>query len=178
MNHNLEISYNQFINNIMYDNDIINKMGDSFYVPDYSCGIISQKSFLKILNRFGSFDKLINLFNIEEYASTHQIIFGFILYLSNILICDVSSKNVNLFYQTGGNVSMCNFGSELYKWKEYPYNNEKLNMPVFTPIEFFYPYNQDDTICHLKKYFIDYEKFIEQYNMLNLEMKNLVTNLP
>jgi hypothetical protein len=29
-------------------------------------------------------------------------------------------------------------------------------------IEFFYPYNQDDTICHLKKYFIDYEKFIEQ----------------
>lgn len=158
MKDHLGIHYNQFINNniyiYIYDNDIINKMNDSFYVPDYSCGIISKKSFLKIIDRFGSFDKLINLFNINDYGSLHQIIFGFVLYLSNISICDISSKNVNLFYSTGSNVNMCNFPHiSLWDWKSYLYNNEKFDIPIFVPIQFFYPYEQYDNINELKNIF-------------------------
>ena len=72
---------------------------------------------------------------------------------------------------------MCNYGSDLQKWKEYSYN-KKLEIPVFVPLEFLYPFNHDDTIYHLKKYCIDYDKFIERYSMLFLEMKNVVTTLP
>jgi hypothetical protein len=68
---------------------------------------------------------------------------------------------------------MCNFDfdTNLNEWEK------TLNIPIFSPIEFFYPYNQEDNIFHLKKYFIHYEIFIEQYNYLNLEMKKLITNL-
>jgi len=168
-----------FINK-MHDYQIIENYKNNFFiVPDFSCGIISKYSIQKILNKFNTFETINDIFNIKlQSLWIYQVIFGYILFLSGIEINDISEKNVNLFYHTGGNVTMCNFCLKLCEWKEYLYNNEKLNMPVFTPIEFFYPYNQDDTICHLKKYFIDYEKFIEQYNMLNLEMKNLVTNLP
>jgi len=168
----------QFIE-ICRSNNILTQLDTFFYEPSAPFGIISKLSVEKIMNKFNNFETINNIFNINFSGMyMHQLLFAYILFLSGIEINDISENNVNLFYHTGGNVTMCNFGSELYKWKEYPYNNEKMNIPVFCPIEFFYPYNHDDTICHLKKYFIDYEKFIEQYNMLNLEMKNLVTNLP
>jgi hypothetical protein len=153
---------------------------DNFIVPDHACGIISKNSVQKIIKKFISFENIITIFNVNfKYIWMHQILFGYILFLSGIDVCDISTKNVNLFYiTTHENVSMCNFDINLHEWKNYSYNDEKMNLPIFCPIEFFYPHNQADTINHLKKYFIDYEKFIEQYNMLNAEMKMLITNLP
>ena len=168
---------NQFIEKIKTYN-IYDKYTDDFTVPDNSLGIISKKSVEKILKTFTSFDIINDIFDIKFGGIwIHQILFGYILYVSGIDICDISNKNINLFYHTGGNVTMCNYGSDLQKWKEYSYN-KKLEIPVFVPLEFLYQFNHDDTILyHLKKYFIDYDKFIERYTMLFLEMKNLVTTL-
>lgn len=172
----------QFIRNILKNIDITTFdkfISDSFIVPDHACGIISKSSVKKLLNKFNNFENIINIFNIEfKNIWMHQILFGYILFLSGVKISDISEKNVNLFYHTGGNVTMCNFDINLNEWKNYKYNNEKMNIPIFCPIEFFYPYNQEDNILHLKKYFINYEIFIKQYNYLNSELKLLITNLP
>jgi hypothetical protein len=180
--HESQAIQTQFIENIMKLVESItmnNLTNDCFIVPDHACGVISKTSVEKLIKKFNSFDNIINIFNINfKNLWMHQILFGYLLFLSGIKISDISEKNVNLFYNTGGNVTMCNFDINLNDWKNYSYNNEKMDIPIFCPIEFFYPHNQEDNIDHLKKYFINYEKFIEQYNMLNLEIKNLVTNLP
>lgn len=170
----------QFIENIMKVVTIDNLINDSFIVPDHACGVISKTSVEKMLVRFNSFENIISIFNINFINLwLHQVLFGYILFLSGIDVCDISTKNVNLFYSTGqGNVLMCNFDINISEWKKYLYNDEKMDLPIFCPVEFFYPYNQEDNIDHLKKYFINYNKFITQYNILNSEMKNLVTNLP
>ena len=178
-----EIIQLQFIENIIKNVNSVtmnNFMNDYFIVPDHACGIISKTSIEKILNRFISFENIINIFNIKfKKIWIHQILFGYILFLSGVNVSDISDKNINLFYETTiADVFMCNFDINLNEWKDYPYNNQKMDIPIFCPLEFFYPYNKEESINHLKKYFVNYEKFIEQYNILNLEMKNLVTNLP
>ena len=175
--------HDQFVNkialNTKYNSIMSNFKNDMFFVPDNTFGGMSKKSYEKILNTFDNFDNIISIFDVKfRNIWIHQILFGYMLFLSGVKVCDISDKNVNLFYHTGSTVTMCNYGSDLQKWKEYPYNNEKLKIPVFCPIEFFYPYNHEDTIQHLKKYFIDYEEFINQFNKLNTHMKELVTTLP
>jgi len=167
----------QFIKKM--DSRVLTKDFDSKYftVPDNTFGIISKKSVEKILN-IAHFDVINDMFNVKfKNIWIHQVLFGYILLLGGVNVYDISDKNVNLFYHTGGNVTMCNYGSDLQKWKEHPYNNEKLEIPVFIPTEFLHPHDQTDTITHLKKYFVDYEKFMEQYNKLNFEMKILIDTL-
>jgi hypothetical protein len=156
--------------NIMYSNNL--DINSSFYTPDFSLGIISRQSVDKIQNRFGGC--LTELLSINyKQLFMHQIFFGYILFTSGIEIHDLSEKNVNLFYHTGGNVTLCNFDSDIQKWKEYPYNGEKMNIPVFAPIEFFHPFKHDESMPHIKKYLIDYELFVNQFNLLNNEMIRL-----
>jgi len=139
-----------------------------FTVPDNSFGIISKNSIYKILTRFNGFDTINNIFDTKFNGIwIHQVLFGWIFYESGIEIHDISDKNVNLFYHTGKNVTMCNFDGDLHKWKELKYNNESFDIPVFVPIELFYPFEQSDLIFHLRKYFKDYDKFIRKFNELN-----------
>jgi hypothetical protein len=140
----------------------------SFTVPDNSVGIISKQSIAKVLNRFGNFDNINNIFNFQFHNIwVHQVLFGWIFYESGIEIHDISEKNVNLFYHTCKEVTMCNFDGDMHKWKERPYNNEKFDIPVFVPIEIFHPFDQTDLFLHLNKYFLDYEYFIRKFHFLN-----------
>lgn len=151
-----------------------------FTVPDNSFGIISRDSVIKILDRFKSFDVINNIFNTKFSGIwIHQVLFGWIFHESGIEVHDIAEKNVNLFYHTGKEVTMCNFDGDLHKWKERPYNSERFDIPVFVPIEIFHPFDQSDLFLHLQKYFIDYENFIAKYRVLNEVLLNeaLVTNL-
>lgn len=153
----------------------ITDFNSEFHEPSMSTGVISKSSVQKILNRF-TFEQINNIFNVNFGCMyLFQLLFGYILFSSGIGLNDISEKNVNLFYHTGGEVTMCNFGTNLHKWNEQL--NIKLNIPVFCPIEFFYPYNHTENINVLKNFLIDYEKFIDQYNMLNYEVKILTDKM-
>jgi hypothetical protein len=164
---------NKFIEKLNSYDITKNLKNINFKIPDISTGIISKKSINKILNVF-NYDIIEDIFNIKfKSIWIHQILFGYILLLSGINIYDISNKNVNLFYHTGGEIAMFNFNLEMEKWKEISYN-EKLDIPIFIPIEFLYPNNYSDMITNnLQPYFINFETFTERYNMLNKEMKNL-----
>ena len=154
-----------------YDLDI----NSSFITPDMSIGILSKQNVERIVNRFGSMDVLNDLLSIKyRCLFIYQVFFGYILFASGIEVHDLADKNVNLFYHTGGNVTMCNFDIDLQKWKEHPYNGEKMDIPVFVPIELFHPNNSDETILHLTKYLKDPDLFMRQYTVLNDEMKRIV----
>lgn len=156
--------------NIMSKNNL--EMHSSFITPDFSLGIISQQSTEKIFKRFACKKTLTDLLSIKyKNLWIHQIFFGYILFASGIEIHDLADKNINLFYHTGGNVSMCNFDININTWKEHPYNGEKMDIPVFVPIEFFHPHNKySQQMPFLEQYLYDYELFTKQFNFLNNEM--------
>lgn len=144
------------------------KLDSQFTVPDNSFGIVSKQSIAKILNRFDGFDNINDIFNFKFHNIwIHQVLFGWIFHESGVEVHDISEKNVNMFYHTGKEVTMCNFDGDLHKWKERPYNNEKFDIPVFVPIEIFHPFDQTDLFLHLKKYFKDYDNFISKFLILN-----------
>lgn len=164
---------NDFINLNSYNDEIINKMNDAFIVPDHSCGIISNKTFKKVLCTFGSLDNLIKLFNFKcDSIWIYQVIFGYIFYLSNINIEDLTSHNLPLFYSTGECVNMC-YEDRIISIKKLNKNiNYCLDNPVFIPREIFYPYYQDYNINNLKQYINNFDNFLNQYNKINLHIKS------
>lgn len=122
-----------------YDN-IFDKLGSKTIdcmIPDFSLGIISQHSINKLFLKFGSIDNIIDIFNINVALSKmwhYQILFGFILNISEILIYDFSHKYYNIFYESSiKNIKILN-------------NDKKnLNLPIFIPIDIFfinYPLNE------------------------------------
>jgi hypothetical protein len=164
----------EFINLNSYNTEIINKMNDYFFVPDHSCGIISNKTFKKIFDKFSSLDNLIKLFNfnIRDRIWVHQIIFGYLLYLCDITIEDLSSDNLPLFYTTGGCVKIC-YKDNIISVENLNEISYYLDNPIFVPREFFYPYYQDYNITNLKKYIKKFEEFEKQYNKINLQLYRL-----
>jgi len=180
LNQHLHNCRDEFINSNSYNKQIINKMNEPFFVPDHSCGIISNKTFRKVLNTFGSLDNLLKLFRFnceKSHIWIHQVVFGYMFYLSCIHIEDLCSKNLPLFYTTGGCVKICYDNSTISIENLNENINYHLDIPIFAPFEFFYPYYQDYNINNLKKYIKDFDKFLNQYNKLNSEMKLLSTNL-
>lgn len=72
-------------------------------IPDFSIGIPSNKCVNKIILKFESIDKCIDIFdNRTNYNLIwhHQVLFGFILYESNILLYDLENKYLCLFYDS------------------------------------------------------------------------------
>lgn len=166
----------EFINRMKKYNYNIDNM---FRVPDFSLGIISKSSYQKIINTFKSIDNINYILNIKfRNYWLYQIFFGYILNLSNITVNTLQDKNLNLFYGTNNNkVVMCNFDIDIKDWDKYPYNNTKFDIPIFAPLEFFYPYNQRDIINKLLIYLKEPTKFIERYNFLNEEHKLICENI-
>ena len=117
-------------------------------------------------------------FNCEKsHIWIHQIIFGYMFYLSDVNIEDLCSKNLPLFYATGACVKICYDNSTISIENLNRNIDYHLDVPVFAPLEFFYPYYQDYNINNLKIYIKDFDKFLNQYNKLNSEIKLLSTNL-
>lgn len=168
----------KYTENITTCNNMISKMNsfmenykntknfyNSYRVPDISTGILSKKTISKILNKFISFDNISNLFNINfKCIGLYQILFGYILGLSDVNIYDTASKYMNLFYVSEWNtVHFCNVD----EWRTNYYTAEKLKNPLFIPMELLYPYEQKEIIKNLNKYLIDPTDFIHKYNNYN-----------
>lgn len=136
-----------------------------FYIPDFSIGSISKTTVEKIVSII-SIDIIMDLFKPKFFQLwIHQIIFGYILFLASINIDDVSDKNINLFYHTGKEVTMYNYPKDPFNWVDH--FKKPLDIPIFCPIEFFYPYNQNINMFNLKKFCKNYHVFKERYYELN-----------
>jgi hypothetical protein len=151
-----------YLDKILCRDEFIEGVNDKFIIPDHSCGIISRKTFENIINKY-SLDAILRMFNFSTDVSTiwlHQIIFGYLLYNSNIIIDDLTD-NLALFYVTGDDVRIC------YNNTCCNIKNLKINKlfapPVLTPHEFFNEININD----YKEYMENYEYFVEQYKKIN-----------
>ena len=147
-------------------------------VPDFSLGILSKKEVSKIYEVFGSIEKIINFFNIEfKSIWVHQILFGYLLSICQINPIDMKDSYLNIFYETcNGDIYVCNFNDSIADWRTKIYNNEKFFLPIFIPIDIFYPnetrYKPDIEL--MKKYVLEIEEFINVYNELNEKKKNIL----
>lgn len=155
---------NEFIS-ILNKYDITKNFKEhEFYIPDYSIGIISKITVKKILSII-PIDTIMDLFKPRfRQLWIHQVIFGYILFLASINVDDTSDKNINLFYHTGREVTMCNY-PDPFNWRDQ--YKEPFDIPIFCPIEFFYPYNQNNNMFILKKFSKNYDLFKERYYFLN-----------
>jgi hypothetical protein len=147
-----------------------------FCVPDFSIGIISKELVCKIINTFGNIENIINLFDVKfTQLWIYQVLFGYILFLSNIEISDISKKNINLFYGTGGSINICNFDAYSKNPEDTIFNGIKMDIPICVPIELFYN-NQDSLLIELRDYILEYDFFMNRYHFLNMEMQKIITN--
>jgi hypothetical protein len=169
------ISYAEMIgenpNNINFLKEVLKKnnmLDMNCTIPDFSLSLLSKKTISKIISRFLNIDNIINIFNINfEKIWLHQILFGYILKASDIKIYDITASHINIFYHTNSKeISLCNFEFYINNWKEKEYNNEKLNSPLFIPVQilnnikYFYDFEL------MKIYMKDKDDFFEKYNLI------------
>lgn len=103
-----------------------------YAIPDFAIGIFSKETINKILSKFETFDNIKDLFNFPFYNIwVHQVLFGYLLGICDILINDLSKNYMNIFYDSLYNsISLCNFDNYVSNWKEKPYLNEKFEIPL------------------------------------------------
>jgi hypothetical protein len=139
-------------------------------IPDFSLSILSINTISKIINRYSNLGNIISIFNINfEKIWLHQILFGYILYASNIKIYDIVDSHINIFYHTiNRTISLCNFEDYFVSWKEKIYNNEKLKSPLFIPIQILNNNNYLNDLNSMRIYMKDENDFFEKYNFLQI----------
>lgn len=186
------LSYARFINETP---DNINKIKEKLSCYDaetLSCripdmmqgGIFSRNIVQKIKLRFGSFENVINFFDIPlTKIWIHQILFGYVLKLSGVEIQDTANQFMNMFYETSiDKIFLCNFPENVNTWKEKSYQNELFAIPYVLPIEslVYYDKHKEDIDLMLKytsstdsfyKPFWKYKKIAEScINKLNSQL--------
>lgn len=126
------------------------------HIPDMmQLGLFSKSVVQKIKSRFGSFDKVIDFFNIPlTKIWLHQILFGYVLHLSDVRIQDTAKTMMNIFYETSiDKIFLCNYPENVNTWKERPYNNDLLCLPLCIPIDtLVFPEKFKEDMTLLQKY--------------------------
>jgi len=111
---------------------------NQYIIPDFSLCILSKNTVNKIFNHF-KYYQLYDLFSISfKSIWLHQILFGLILYESNIKINDIQENFINIFYNTGNNViTLTNNNQNINLNKIQKFIKKKLNSPIFIPLDVF-----------------------------------------
>jgi RimJ/RimL family protein N-acetyltransferase len=137
-------------------------------IPDFSLCILSNKTLQKIIDRFTNFDNIFDIFNIKfTKIWLHQILFGYILYASNIKIYDISNSHLNIFYHTSEKkISTCNFENYVSNWTKKPYLNEKFKLPLFIPVQIIDNNIFSSDLLKMNKYILDENKFNKRLQYL------------
>jgi hypothetical protein len=111
----------------------------SFTLPDFSIGIISKNTIKKIFEKI-RYDDILILFREVEKEAIHinQIVFGYILHISDIKSFDLKQKYLSLFYEAADdNLYLVN-----YPISDRRYNHKniikKYENPLFIPIDILY----------------------------------------
>jgi len=148
-------------------------------IPDFSLCILSNKTLEKILNRFINFDNIFDIFNIKfTKIWLHQIIFGYILYASDVKIYDLAESHLNIFYHTNSKkISTCNFENYVINWRKKSDLNEKFKLPIFIPVQIIDDNIFTDDLQEMSKYILDDTIFLKrmQYliNIGNFTIRNI-----
>ena len=171
-------------NTIAYLEDLYKKYNlekIALSMPDFSLGILSKKSIEKLLNKFESFNSILNIFNVKfNKISLHQILFGLLLHIADVQIYDTSDTYLNIFYESyNKSIYLCNFDSflKIKNWKQIAYNGTKYELPLFIPVDIFPPNNYLVDVNIMQYYLKDNVTFVEKLNILSEEKKNLLHRL-
>jgi hypothetical protein len=155
------------INNKDINNKLIwNYKGEKFMVPDFSIGIINNKSLMNILKTFSLKQIQEEFLNIKHLEIHHnQIVFGYILYISDIKIYDLTQKYLSLFFENmDKNLYYVNFIMSNRKYDRIN-QGEKFHLPLFLPIDIFYPNDYNIQLNFV-------EKYLENSNIFREIIKN------
>jgi hypothetical protein len=154
-----------------------------YKVPDFSLGILSKYSVNKILEKFIDFNNVIDFFNIKfKGIYLHQVLFGYVLHISNVPIYDIADKYLNIFYSSHDNkIYICNFNSfhNIVHWMKQTDYYKKFKCPLFIPVDIFTLDSYNNYITEMQLYLNDNTEFIEKIKIFNkekLELMNKFTN--
>lgn len=149
-------------------------------IPDFSLCIISQNTVKKLLDRFNSFNNILDIFNIKfKKLWLHQILFGYVINGAGINIYDTSNTHLNIFYgTTNQKISICNFDNHIMNWNLKI--EKKFELPLFIPIQIIDVSRYKNDLNGIKKYIFDDNNFLQRinllYNICNIIMRNIEYN--
>lgn len=111
---------------------------NEYNIPDFSLCVLSKNTVNKIFNHF-KYYQLYDLFSIAfKSIWLHQILFGLILYESDIKIYDIQENFINIFYNTGNNaITVTNNNQSIQINQIQNRIKNKLNQPIFIPLDVF-----------------------------------------
>ena len=111
---------------------------NQYIIPDFSLCVLSKNTVNKIFNHF-KYYQLYDLFSIPfKSIWLHQILFGLILFESDIKIYDIQENFINIFYNTGNNaITLTNNNQNININQIQKFIGKKLNPPIFIPLDVF-----------------------------------------
>lgn len=144
-------------------------------IPDFSLGILSKKTVNKLLIFYNNYNNIIDFFKVNVSKNwVYQIIFGYIFDIANIKMLDFNDKYLNIFFESENNsLYLTNFNQNFKEWKKISLN-KKYKLPLFIPLDMFYPYDYKSDIMEMKRFLCDeyITMFTDTFNKLEQIKKN------
>jgi hypothetical protein len=140
---------------------ILNKYNFTNYyilLPDFSLGILSKNSVQKLLITYKSLYNLMEPYRLKfNKIWLYQVLFGYTFNIAKIEMIDFNQLFLNIFYESSkSTLQLCNNNNFL------PYN-----LPIFAPIDIFYPNNYKKDIVKFTTYLKEPENFCNNINKFN-----------
>lgn len=142
-------------------------------LPDFSLGIICKKGVNKLIKKFNTIDEILELYKIKFNKNwVYKVLFGYTLNIAKISIKDYNDVYLNIFYESSENkLYLCNVGDEYYKnWDniEIKDHSKKYKLPLFFPIDAFYPNNYLKDLNKIQQFSQNYKDFHNFYKLYDL----------
>jgi hypothetical protein len=158
-------------NNLLKFFDKYNFNKYDILLPDFSLGILSNNSVQKLLTTYKSLYNLMEPYRLKfNKIWMYQILFGYTFNIAQIEIIDFNKLFLNIFYESSNSkLQLCNFNN----------NNNILtyNLPIFVPIDIYYPNNYKTDIINFSTYLKEQEIFYNDINIFNkIKKKYMIEN--
>ena len=153
----------------------------SCHIPDLmQLGIFPKNVVQKMKMHFGSFENIIEFFNIPfTKIWLHQILFGYVLNLSGVEIKDTADTIMNIFYETSvDKIFLCNYSENVNTWKERTFNNDLFCVPHILPLEIvMQPDKYKDDLELMIRYVSTPESFYTIFNTFKKNVADYIVRL-
>ena len=119
-------------------NNLKINLNNKYIIPDFSLCVLSKNTINKIFNKF-NYTEIYDLFSISfKSIWLHQILYGLILFESDIKIYDIQKNFINIFYKTRYNeITLTNNNQNINMNQIQKLIKKKLNSPIFIPLDVF-----------------------------------------
>ena len=138
-------------------------------LPDFSLGILSKNSVQKLLLTYKSLYNLMEPYRLKfNKIWLYQVLFGYTFNIAKIEMLDFNQLFLNIFYESSNsNLMLCNSNN----------NTIKYSLPIFAPIDMFYPNNYKKDIVNFTTYLKEPEFFCNNINKFNkIKKKYMLEN--